>query len=264
MMGHMVDVRILDVRATNPLAGTLMEQAIANVSASAEDSWAPILSRLIELIAAFRHMGSSATIYGILRESPPYELVLAKSRNASIRVWVDWPDGPLRDNLPQPLHYRMQISRNGSQITKDVRTGDPVERCVEFALLLALSTNATEAMTAPRRRWFQFSLRTLFVAVTLAAVVIAGTTWYLDRPDFDVMGNVSRSDIAEIRELVRRSPELQGQTIVWLYSEPGGTAQVGSRGVAHVGQHQYGYRATTTLKKMSGAWSLVEIDEWIE
>jgi hypothetical protein len=44
-----------------------------------------------------------------------------------VQVWADWPDyGPVRDGLPV-MHYRLQIRRPGSNLSRDERMATPAE-----------------------------------------------------------------------------------------------------------------------------------------
>lgn len=114
-------------------------------------------------------------------------------------------------------------------------------------------------MTAPNRRWFAFSLRTMFVGVTLAAALIA---WNSQRRSFEVIGHsssLSADDISEIRGLVRNVRRLDRNPIVTVYV-------VGPRQV-HVFTKRNGQQhgeETSMLRNSDGLWRNMGGGSWTE
>ena len=62
---------------------------------------------------------------------------------------------------------------------------------------------------APRRRWFRFDLRTMFVAVAIAAAISLGLAWRLQEPGVVVEGTLSQSDFSAVRDLVTNSTRFE-------------------------------------------------------
>ena len=63
------------------------------------------------------------------------------------------------------------------------------------------------------RRWFRFSLRTMFVLVTLGAVF----AWFLRSPRLEVIGEIKPNDVAAILKIVPQHSD--GTTIPLLRME---------------------------------------------
>ena len=53
------------------------------------------------------------------------------------------------------------------------------------------------------RRWFRFSLRTMFVLVTVAALF----AWFLRAPRLEIIGEIDPVDVAAILKTVPQYPE---------------------------------------------------------
>jgi hypothetical protein len=82
---------------------------------------------LLELVEYLHAQGPAPRACGHLSLD---ELVLFPSHpsaKVSVQVWADWPDyGPARDGLPV-MHYRLQIRRPGSPLSRDERAATPAE-----------------------------------------------------------------------------------------------------------------------------------------
>ena len=52
------------------------------------------------------------------------------------------------------------------------------------------------------RRWFRFSLRTMFVLVTVAAVF----AWFLRSSTLEIIGEINPNDVAAILKIVPQHP----------------------------------------------------------
>ena len=64
-------------------------------------------------------------------------------------------------------------------------------------------------MTASRRDWFRFSLRTMLLVVMLAAVAAWCVARYCTGPIFHVTGILSPKDFNELSGLILNNPELK-------------------------------------------------------
>ena len=103
----------------------------------------------------------------------------------------------------------------------------------------------------PQRRWFRFSLRTVFVVVTVAA----GLAYYLRPYPFEVHGNLTRQDVQSICRCVAQDTRTKTWCIYSIfefdesanvYFDPEGGATPGNIRMA-------------ALKKQHGVWIFIAL-----
>ena len=112
-------------------------------------------------------------------------------------------------------------------------------------------------MTAPRRRW-SFSLRTLFVVVSIGAAV----AWYAQRPRYRIYGDhLSSADLRQILEIVRTTPEMNTEPLDSIQVLPPNGAEVET---CAKDQYGFGFGHHIELRKSAGKWAIVEAGRWIE
>jgi predicted DNA-binding antitoxin AbrB/MazE fold protein len=118
----------------NLLTDEPIEKALREAAAS-EPDWRPYVDRLIEIVQFLKSIEPAVRIYAVLNELPP-RLFLSGTNECSMELWVDRFDGPRSSGLGS--HVRMQIRRNASVLTEDVRSQDlhEVSRqiCEKFGL----------------------------------------------------------------------------------------------------------------------------------
>jgi hypothetical protein len=112
-------------------------------------------------------------------------------------------------------------------------------------------------MTVPRRRWFAFSLRTLFVGVTLASLAAYLAAWNVGGPEIsisDAEASLSQSDRGDISRLIRDSKVFKRTTFVRVtVMEPGAVlAEAGSKSGLI-------YEVSASMTKTTGAWKVESI-----
>ena len=106
------------------------------------------------------------------------------------------------------------------------------------------------------RRWFRFSLRTLFVMLTVAAVLSLALAWYVQQPSFEVIGDLSRSDLAAICEVIAKTAQMKEKPILLIRVIHPDEVTV------FTGEYD-GSGKVGTLKKQSGVWTIISVGSWM-
>ena len=108
----------------------------------------------------------------------------------------------------------------------------------------------------PKRRW-SFTLPTLFVMVTVAAILV----WYSRLPGIVIVGEISRSDVSAICKVVESSGKVKkGSSILGMKLVAPGKVQVGT---GNGDGPLSGSGCTLTLEKKNGEWLIVEYEYWM-
>ena len=113
-----------------PISATL-ERALANT-----DKWRPHLERLAYIASYLKPTKPAVQLWGSFSPASPPTLTMIR-RGTSIVLWADCYDRVLPEEFAG-LHFRLQISREGSKLTRDVRTTDPVEVARQIRLAFSL------------------------------------------------------------------------------------------------------------------------------
>lgn len=104
-----------------------MEPLLQERVSSSEGLGAARWQMLLELIRFLGIEGPLPEVWGLILRD---ELCIYSGDSANrvtVNVRVDWVDyAPLRSELPD-MHYRLQIKRQGAQLSQDARTKSPDE-----------------------------------------------------------------------------------------------------------------------------------------
>ena len=117
-------------------------------------------------------------------------------------------------------------------------------------------------MTTARRRWFAFSLWTMFLGLALTGGLIAVGVryfpdWYYPAPAFPVFGSLGRADIAAICDAISSSPQVPVRIIRHII--------VRSPAEVDVSTGAFGPRGhSVTLVKKTGNWRITRVNVWLE
>jgi hypothetical protein len=101
----------------------------------------------------------------------------------------------------------------------------------------------------------RFSLRTLLVVVTVAGIA----AWYLRPGPIQIIGDISRSDVAAICKYVDSTGPHEPIQAIKLLSPD----QVEVRFRDEMHGHLEGGGDTVTLEKMNGAWFVTGGSSWV-
>ncbi len=117
----------------------LGDEPIADVlrrAVQADDASHPVIWRLLGLVSFLESYMPSVRLCALYLPNPP-RLTIHGPNKASVILWVDYYDRCDVD-VPSGLHFRLQIAREGSQLTRDVRTIelDEVARQIRVAFSL--------------------------------------------------------------------------------------------------------------------------------
>lgn len=116
-----------------------------------------------------------------------------------------------------------------------------------------------EAVTSHSRR-LRFSLRTVFVAVTVACSLALFAGWYFQTPKVQVNGKLSRSDVAAICHVIETSSQLSEKRILWINVKAPDEVEVWTGEVR--GPLDGGGEAAT-LNKANGVWVITDVAYWL-
>ena len=109
-------------------------------------------------------------------------------------------------------------------------------------------------MTAsPKRHWFRFSLRTLFLVVTVGAML----AWYASLGDKKIQivgGEISHSDLAAIQDAIDAASEVTTKKIALIEVVRPGKVSVQMAGV--------GSGQMLGLDHTNGKWAITSIGRW--
>jgi hypothetical protein len=135
-----------------------------------------------------------------------------------------------------------------------------MQRTFDFAFCKSLDTPpsciVSTMTTAPKSRWFRYSLRALFVVVTLAALV----AWYSQPPGITIIGDISRSDVSAICEAVKKSGKDFGRPIMVIELRAPDKVEVKTW---RVNGPLSGGGCDLKLEKQSGDWVVVDYELWM-
>lgn len=111
--------------------------------------------------------------------------------------------------------------------------------------------------TASMRRWFRWSLRTMFVLVALAAVAM----WFYQQvPRVPVHGDLAWSDVRAVCKVANAFAETKDEPVLSIEVIRPDEVEVTTgevRGPLSGGGH------ILTLKKSKGKWTVQEVAMWI-
>jgi hypothetical protein len=91
--------------------------------------------KLLELVRFLQARGPTSVAWGQLMERELWLNPANSPPAALVRIWVDWVDyAQLEQGLPK-THYRLQIKREKTALSEDVRAGtvEEVERMIHLA-----------------------------------------------------------------------------------------------------------------------------------
>ncbi len=111
-----------------------IEVPLARLASSPDRRAAARWRMLLGLVQALRSECRCPEVYGVI-VGDVLHLLLPDRQAVSVRLWADAPDhGPVRDGLPV-LYYRVQVKREGTPLSTDLRTEQPekVARLLEQA-----------------------------------------------------------------------------------------------------------------------------------
>ncbi|HEX3659743.1 MAG TPA: hypothetical protein VHV55_28405 [Pirellulales bacterium] len=132
---------------TGPLALAPIEPEIEQLAASAGEAAAPRFEKIFQLVRLLQSRGPPVLVSGIIFPRPPYKLTLIRGEGASVDVWIDAYD--LDEAGEAALHYRMQIRREGSKLSKDIRTADMNEADRRIRITLGIKDEGPAAQSFP-------------------------------------------------------------------------------------------------------------------
>ncbi len=113
--------------------------------------------------------------------------------------------------------------------------------------------------TTPRRRWFQFSLGAVFVAVTVASLLAWHFADYFRSYPFQIIGHLNAAEIREICAIVAEHPNKVGPILTIDVKSP-------KRVEIMTGENRGpldGGGWFLELQKQNGTWTIVSDGFWV-
>ncbi len=103
-----------------------IEVPLARLASSPDRRAAARWQTLLGLVQALRSECRCPEVWGVI-VGDVLQLLLPDRQNVWVRLWADSPDyGPVFDELPV-LYYRVQVQREGTPLSTDLRTERPEE-----------------------------------------------------------------------------------------------------------------------------------------
>jgi hypothetical protein len=124
-----------------------------------------------------------------------------------------------------------------------------------FAILPTMDTDAK-----PKRRFLRFSTRTLLLMILIAAVISSAIAWRLKAPDFEVIGNLGRSDVAAICKTIAAAPTVPVKTILVIQVISLDKVEVET---GFIGGPLSGGGNMITFEKSNGVWRIISVRYWV-
>ena len=106
-------------------------------AANTDEAWQPFFQRLIEVVTFLKSCKPDVCLDALLLPDHPPKLAVHGPNKASVDLWADYYDRR-EVAAPSGLHFRMQIKRDGSKLTRDVRTSELNEVARQFRLAFSL------------------------------------------------------------------------------------------------------------------------------
>lgn len=104
-----------------------IEAPLLRMASSADRLEAFKGQRLLELVQHLQAQGSAPRACGHFLLGELWLSPYNSSNRVLVKIWVDWQDySALRDGLPQ-VHYRLQIQRGKSRLSREARVLTPEE-----------------------------------------------------------------------------------------------------------------------------------------
>jgi hypothetical protein len=132
-------MEIYSTNAIDPLAHVPVAADLEQLAECIASAWVGHVSMLLKLVKHLQSDGSNESYFGFVSSTmqPPISMTLfsaPKRPKASIQIWADRFDLPKDGDTS--LHYRLQVRRDGSELTRDFRTPDAVEVAKQIRIAL--------------------------------------------------------------------------------------------------------------------------------
>ena len=114
-----------------PITDSLSRAAIT------DGAWRPFYQRLIEVVTFLKSCKPAVRLDALLLSAPPPRISVHGPNKASVDLYADYYDRR-EITVPADFHFRLQITRDGSKLTRDIRTVEPSEVARQLRIAFGL------------------------------------------------------------------------------------------------------------------------------